>query len=324
MRYRRRVLVWPAATALTAGCSGPPEPVSVDPAVHAAEVAAFARARVDELSAPDSWLSLIALHWIEEGATTMGSDPSNDLVLPEGKAEPFVGKAIRSPAGVRFVVAPGVEVTLGVDSTLNLPAGSGAVPLDASRNPPVTEVDLDASHGPGRYAVVRHGALSWIAVHRGERVALRVRDNTSEVYDTFDGIPRYDTDVRWRVTARWVPHTKTVAVPNVLGTVSAETSPAYLEFWVDGDRHTLDVTGAGDASTHMMVFGDETNGHETYGGGRYVWVESPDDQGRVVLDFNLAYNPPCVFTAFATCPLPTRDNRLPIAVHAGEKSWGHE
>jgi uncharacterized protein (DUF1684 family) len=297
--------------------------VSVDPEVHRAEVTAFAAAREAELEAPDSWLSLIGLHWLTEGTTTIGSARDNDIELPEGKADQRVGRLIVEDGSVRFVAEEGVRVTEGVDSTLDLTAGSGAIPPNVNGDPLVTETVMTASLGPGKHVVLRHGPINWIVIRRGERLALRLRDNESEVYAAFHGIDRYPTDPGWRVRARWVPHDKTVAVPNVLGTVSEEPSPAALKFRVGPRRYSLDVTGAPDADRYMLVFADETSGRETYGGGRYLWVDRPDAEGHVSVDFNFAYNPPCVWTPFATCPLPSRDNRLALAVEAGEKSWAH-
>ena len=94
-----------------------------------------------------------------------------------------------------------------------------------------------------------------------------------------------------------------------------------MVFEVDGEEHRLDVTGAADAPRYMIVFSDATSGTETYGGGRFLSLDAPDDDGWVVVDFNKAHNPPCVFTAFATCPLPFRQNRLPIRIEAGEKMY---
>lgn len=310
-----------AAAILATGCESPPEPIPADPEAHAAEVAAWVERRESELLAPDSWLSLIALHWLPEGETTVGSAPDNDLVLPP-RAAPRVGRAIRQDTVVRFVVEPGVRVTQGIDSTLSLPVATGARPPDVSHDPEVREAVLGYV-APGHATVLRHGDLNWILVRRGDRFALRVRDNASPVYEAFHGIERYPTSLAWRLTARWVPHEKTVSVPNVLGTVSESSSPAYLAFWVNGERLTLDVVGEPEDERYMLVFADATSGRETYGGGRYVWIDGPDEEGRVVLDFNLAYNPPCVFTEFATCPLPTRDNRLDLRVEAGEKTWAH-
>lgn len=306
----------------SACADGPPEPVAFDPAEHAAAVQAFAEAREAELEAPDSWLSLIGLHWIEDGETTMGSSPESDIVLP-AKAAPRVGTFIVEDTVVRWRTAPGAVVTQGVDSTINLTAGSGAIPPDVSRDPEIAEAELTADVGEGRFVVLRHGDLNWIVIRREDRVAVRLRDNANATYRAFEGIDRYPTSPEWRVTARWVPHDKTVSVPNVLGTVSEVVSPAALEFWIDGRRMTLDVPGGPEHGRYMLVFADSTSGSETYGGGRYLWIDGPDAQGRVVLDFNLAYDPPCVWTAFATCPLPTKDNRLPIRVEAGEKDWAH-
>jgi len=311
-----------AAAAGVAGCAGPPDAVPVDTAAHTAAVSRFHDARVAELAAPDSWLSLIALHWLPEGETTIGADEGNDLVLPAERAAPVVGRIVRTGEEVRFLAQAGVVVTQGVDSTLSLPAGSGAFPPDVSRDPRVVDAAL-GSAGPGKSIVLRHGPINWILVGRGEEVALRVRDNESPNYDGFTGIDRFPITTTWRLTARWVPQEKTVMVPNVLGTSSESVSPAYLEFWIEGERYTLDVTGEPDADRFMMVFADGTSGNETYGGGRYVWFDAPDADGRVVLDFNIAYNPPCVWTGHATCPLPTRDNRLTVDVTAGEKDWAH-
>jgi uncharacterized protein (DUF1684 family) len=295
----------------------------VDPEVHRSEIETFSVAREAELAAPDSWFSLIDLHWLNQGLTTLGASVDNDIVVQKEGIPPVLGRLIVDGTSVGFVAEEGIRITEGIDSTLNLTAGSGAFPLDVLGEPVVTEADLTAQVGYGRFVVLRHGSVNWIVIRRGDRVALRLRDNESAAYDDFHGIDRYPTSLDWRVTARWVPHEKTVAVPTVLGTVSQEKSPAFLEFWIAGRRHTLDVTGDADASQYMLVFADETSGRGTYGGGRYLWVSRPDADGRVVMDFNRAYNPPCVWTAFATCPLPSRDNRLGIAVKAGEKAWEH-
>lgn len=323
MTAARRTLSVGVATVLAAGCAqGPPDPIPMDAAAHKAAVEAFAEARDAELRAPDSWLSLIDLHWIDDGETTMGSAPDNDIVLPD-RAAAHVGTFVTTGTSVSWRTAEGVTVTEGVDSTLSLPAGSGANPPDVSKDPPVTEADLTAEVGEGKFVVLRHGDINWIIIRRGDRVAVRLRDNASAKYQDWPGIERYPTDQRFRFTARWVPHEKKVAVPNVLGTVSEVDSPAELHFWLDGREMTLDVPGGEEYGRYMLVFADSTSGRETYGGGRYLWIDGPDDQDRVVLDFNYAYNPPCTWTEFATCPLPTKDNRLAIPVEAGEKSRPH-
>lgn len=308
--------------AVVGACGGPPPEIPIDETRHATTVQQFQDAREAELAAPDSWLSLIGLHWLKEGETTLGSDPSNDIVLPEGKAAPFVGRAVRSGEEVRFVVADGARVTSGIDSTLALSAGSGAFPPDVSGDPAITDEAL-GSAGPGKSIVHRHGSINWILMESGADRGLRLRDNESANYDGFTGIDHFPISTEWRVTARWVAQEKPILVPDVAGGSREAVSPAYLEFWIDGDRHTLDVTGDPDADRFMMVFADGTSGSETYGAGRYLWFDAPDEQGRVVLDFNLAYNPPCVWTGWAVCPLPSRDNRLGVRVESGEMDWAH-
>jgi len=319
---RGRVHGAPLIAAGLTACGGPPAEIPVDATSHAAAVQSFHDAREAELAAPDSWLSLIGLHWLEEGETTVGSDPSNDIVLPEGKGDAFVGRAVRSGAEVRFVVTDGARVTSGIDSTLSLSAGSGAFPPDVSGDPVITD-ELLGSAGPGKSIVHRHGSINWILMESGDDIALRLRDNESANYDGFHGIDRFPISTEWRLTARWVPQEKPILVPDVAGGSKEAVSPGYLEFWMGGERYTLDVTGEPDADRFMMVFADGTSGDETYGAGRYLWFDAPDEESRVVLDFNLAYNPPCVWTGWAVCPLPSRDNRLDVRVEAGEKDWAH-
>ena len=324
MRGAVRSMSWGALSAaclMALGCDGPPPAISVDPDIHRAEVEGWVERRLSEMSAPDSWLSLIGLHWLQDGETTLGSAPDNDIVLPE-KAASRVGRLVLAGGELRCLVDEGVVVTQGVDSTLSMPLATGARPPDASGDPQVQTVTL-CDVAPGHHTVLRHGDLNWIQIRRGDRFALRLRDNANPSYEDFTTIERYPTSVDWRVTARWVPHAKTVAVPDVLGGITDTPSPAYLEFWVAGQRHTLDVVGEAEHGEYMMVFADSTSGRKTYGGGRYLWVAEPDEENRVVIDFNLAYNPPCVFTDFATCPLPTRENRLALRLEAGEKVWGH-
>jgi uncharacterized protein len=296
----------------------------VDPVSYRASVEAWQARREAELRAPDSWLSLIALDWLDQGETTIGAARDNGIVLPAGKAPDHVGRIVVSGASVRFAADSGVVVTRGIDSTLAAPEGSiGAIPLDVSRDPVVTHADLTKDLGPGKSVVLRVGFINWIAIRRGDRVALRVRDDDSEEYQVFQGIQRYPVSTDWRITARWVPHEKKVRVPNVIGMVTEQDSPAGVEFWIGGVRRTLDVIGPPDHGRYMLVFADATSGKETYGGGRYLWVDPPDAQNRVVVDFNLAYNPPCAWTPYATCPLPIPDDRLDIAVEAGEKAPQH-
>ncbi len=127
----------------------------------------------------------------------------------------------------------------------------------------------------------------------------------------------------WRLEARFVPHDppRKVEIPTVLGTTSEQVSPGEVVFEAAGETYRLEALEGGDDGELFLIFGDRTNGEETYGGGRFLYTEAPGD-GRVVVDFNKAYSPPCVFSPYATCPLPPPQNRLPIPVRAGEKTYG--
>jgi len=315
-----RAVVAVAALLAAMACGGP-APIPIDPARHARAVDAWHQRRVAELEAPDSWLSLVGLAWLDEGEATLGSDSTNDIVLPPGAA-PRVGHVVVSDSLVRFMASPGVVVTRGVDSTMVLPEGTGPIPQDRSKERPVGEAVL-GQVSPGHYTVLRNGPVDWLLLRRGNRWALRIRSDNAPAYGRFHGIERFPVSTDWRVTARFVPHHDSVAVPNVLGGVSEEPSPGSLVFELDGKRHRLILTGAPEDGRYMIIFGDATNGAETYGGGRFLWVDTPDRRSRVVVDFNYAFNPPCVYSAFATCPLPPRENRLPVRIEAGEKAPRH-
>ena len=179
-----------------------------------------------------------------------------------------------------------------------------------------------ASDAAGDPTVIETGTLQMYVIARGDLLFLRVKDRASEVRRRFQGIDRFAVNARWRVTARIEPHegSATVAVPNVLGQIEAAASPGTLVFELGGRTCRLDPTGE-PGGPLSIVFGDATNGHSTYGGGRFLSADPPAPDGTVVLDFNRAYNPPCVFTPYATCPLPPEGNQLPLAVEAGEKMW---
>lgn len=315
-----RAILAAAALAALVACGGP-EPIPIDPARHEREVDAWHQRRVAELEARDSWLSLVGLAWLDEGVATLGSDPANDIVLPP-EAAPRVGIVVASDSLVRFVATRGVVVKQGVDSTMVLPEGSGPIPEDRAKEPRVREAVL-GQVSPGHYTVLRNGPVDWLLLRRGDRWALRIRSDSAPAYARFHGIDRFPVSLDWRVTARFVPHHDTIAVPDVLGGVSREPSPGALVFELGGKRRSLVLTGAPEDGRYMIVFGDQTNGAETYGGGRFLWVDAPDRRGRVAVDFNYAFNPACVYSAFATCPLPPRENRLPMRVEAGEKAPRH-
>ena len=166
-------------------------------------------------------------------------------------------------------------------------------------------------------------SLRLVLIRRGgERLGLRVRDTSAPVLRAFEGLDYFDIDPRWRLTGRLLrasPDT-TIPVPDVLGNVIDERSPGVVEFEVDGRTYGLDALEAGPDAL-WLIFGDQTNGRETYGGGRFLVTGTVQEDDTVEVDFNLAYNPPCVFSPYATCPMPPRGNRLDARIEAGEKAW---
>lgn len=297
---------------LTLACSAPePEEVEepraaleIDPA-YAEEVESF-RAEVDEsLRQPDSWLSLAGLFWLEEGEQSLGSAPENDIVFPK-KAPAKIGTLSRQGDEVRFSAEPGVAVTQGEDTE------------------PVTELVL-APDSSGEPTVLTQGSFDFYLIERTGRFGIRLKDREHPALTAFTGVEHFPIRPQWRIKARFEPYDppKPVKIPNIIGTEFDDTSPGALVFTVDGQEYRLEPTGNTEQGL-FLVFGDATNGHETYGGGRFLAVDPPADDGSIVVDFNKAYNPPCVFSAFATCPLPPRQNRLAIPVEAGALMYGED
>ena len=268
------------------------------PAEAAAQQQAWHAQRQERLQAEDGWLTLVGLHWLEEGDTSLGASPGNTLQLPEG-APAALGTVTRRGKQVRFTPKPGVAVMVA-----GKPFAGGPLRPDSEGAPDVVEV----------------GTLRFHVISRGERLGLRVRDTASAARRDFKPIPLFPYDPAWRVEARLEPGKGPgkLAVPNVIGTVEEMASPGVLVFTVAGKEYRLTpVVEEGDDSL-FLVFADQTNRGESYGSGRFLYAPLPVG-GKTVLDFNRATNPPCAFTRFATCPLPPRANRLPVRVAAGEK-----
>jgi uncharacterized protein len=270
---------------------------------HQVEVETWRARRLASLRRPDSWLSLIGLFWLEPGANAIGSDPSSRVVLPPEKAPARLGVIDLSGSVPRFRAEPGASVT--------------------NDGKPVAAVEMKSDSG-GEPTVLRHGSLTFYIIERGERLGVRVKDSEARALRDFRGLESFPFDERFRFVARYERYDppKLVSVPNVLGDLNPEKSPGALIFDYEGRSYRLDCVIEAGTKDLFVIFGDSTNGQETYGGGRFLYA-APPVHGRTVLDFNRAYNPPCVFSPYATCPLPPPQNRLPIRVEAGEKNYGH-
>ena len=285
------------ALLLLAGCGGDQ---TTDPYVQSVD--AWHAGRIERLRAEDGWLTLVGLHELQDGPNSVGTAAGNDIRL-DAAAPDELGQFELTTSGVTFTPATGAAVA--VDGTA------------------VTETIAVATDADGEPTVLRVGTVSCQVIARGDRFFLRVKDRASAVLRDFQGIERFPVNPDWRLTARLETEglPTTVPITNVLGQVEPQPSPGVLVFKIDGRRHRLIPVGkAGEPL--FIVFGDRTNGHDTYGGGRFLATEAPDPDGNVILDFNRATNPPCGFTPHATCPLPPRENKLPVRVTAGEKTWG--
>jgi hypothetical protein len=271
---------------------------------YRAEVQKWRADRETRLKADGGWLSLAGLFWLNEGPNRFGTDPAGDIVLPEGSAP--------AKAGVFELRAGQVTVAL-------LPGASGRV-----AGKPVSGTTAMKPDTSGSTEVLEMGALSMNVIERGGKVGIRLKDKNSAARRDFTGLRWFGVREDYRVEARWVSHPqpKPVKVPNVLGQSESMPSPGYAEFTLDGKPLRLDgVLEDPRAEQLFFILRDQTSGKETYGAGRFLYTDLPK-AGKVVLDFNKAYNPPCAFTPYATCPLPPPQNWMPVRVEAGEMAYG--
>jgi uncharacterized protein (DUF1684 family) len=265
------------------------------------QVEAWRKDRLAGLTRDDGWLTLVGLYWLEQGENRFGSDAGNRVLFPKGRLPGFAGVMVRDGETVRLKAEPGAGITAG--------------------GKPVTEMEvkLDATGTP---VVFEAGPVSFFLIQRGDRIGVRIKDKESETRHHFQGLEYFPADPRWRVTARFEPYQppKQIKIANVLGQVQDNPSPGAVVFEWQGQSYRIEALEGGPEGGLFLIFGDRTNGKETYGAGRFLDTDPPKD-GKVVVDFNTAYNPPCAFTAFATCPLPPKQNKLTLRVESGEKKY---
>jgi uncharacterized protein (DUF1684 family) len=259
----------------------------MDRVAHRAEVDAWRERRYSLLRRDLGWLTLAGFAWLRDGPNRIGSSPEADVLLADGPPS----------AGVIDVDGTSARVVDGFGHA----------------GPLVTD-------SPGEPTILEVGALRVCVLERGGRLALRTWDLEAEARRTFGGIPHFPVDPVWHIEAQLhATPGRTIDVPDVLGIVEATASPATLAFDIGGTPVTLEALEGGPDGELWLVFGDRTNGDGTYGGGRFLYTAPPAGDRTVVIDFNLAYNPPCVFSPYATCPLPWPANRLPERIEAGER-----
>lgn len=267
------------------------------PDEHRAEVEAWREARYEALRRDRGWLTLAGLGWLRSGVNRLGAATGNDIVLPAGP--PHAGTLTLSDDGV---------------------VADGAFQHDGE---PVRGLRMVDDHAPeAEPTELELERLRIIVIRRGNRLGVRTWDLDAPARRDFTGIDHWPVDPAWRLDARFEPTPeRRLLVPDVLGPGYEEDSPGEVVFRVDQDEHRLQALPGGPDGSLWLVFGDATNGRETYPGGRFVYTEPPGAGGAVVVDFNRAYNPPCVFSPYATCPLPWPANRLGIRIEAGERGY---
>ena len=293
-----RSLYAPLAVLLLATWAASARAADSSSAPDAAYIHSFEKwkaAETDDLKT--NWLPLVGLFWLKPGVNAFGSDPSNAIVFPKGPGH--AGEFDLDGKDVTLKLLP--ETQASID---NQRVTSAKLEPDSSRHQ--TEVEL--------------GTLRFHVIVRGQRVGIRVKDTHSEYARKFKGMQFFPLNMDYRVTAKWLPGDgkKTVQVPNVLGDVMAELSPGTAVFTLHGQEFKLTALGGDPAKGLFIVFSDASAKSATYPGGRFLDT-GPVTNGTVVLDFNRAYNPPCAVTPYATCPLAPKENRLAVAITAGEK-----
>ena len=277
---------------------------AVDSTAYATETADWRVKRLDAIAGADGWSTLAGLFWLDSASYTIGSDAmSNTIVLPPDNTAPRLGTLTRTDSTYSFKAAPGVVAM--VDSAR---VDTVSLASDRSRSPTVLHV----------------GSVTYRVIVRGGRQALRVKDSSYVLRREFKGLQYFPLDTSMRVLARLVPHAapRTLRILNVIGQTDEYRSPGMLEFTIGGMPYTLTAAYEGkDTTQYFVIFRDETSRDATYPAGRFLYALPADSTGHTILDFNRAYNPPCAFTPFATCPLPPAENMLKVAVKAGEQRY---
>ena len=299
-RMKRLLIALPIL--FLAACAGhSPEP---DPA-YRGEIEQWRSQRVERLTADNGWLTLVGLDWLQPGENRLGSAPDNEIALSAPGVPPVAGTLeVTEDGAVRLHPAEGSGLTVNGE--------------------PATEKVL-ATDADGRPDVLGLGRLSFYVIARGDRLGVRIKDPEAAPRREFKGIQYFPIDPSYRVTATFEPYEtpREVQVPTAIGTPATMLAPGILHFTLKGQSLTLEpYRESPDAKELFIVFRDATSGETTYGGGRFLSAPTPGADNTTVLDFNRAYNPPCAFTPYATCPLPTQQNTLAVPVEAGEKHEG--
>lgn len=287
--------------ALIPGCAGKNDDA------YKKEIEDWKAKRLTRLTREDGWLTLCGLSWLKQGENPIGSDSSNTVVLPAGKAPAHAGSIWVDSGKIRLEAKP----------------EAGMKYKDSA----ITSMALLSDEAP-EPTIIKLGTLSFYVIKRGDQLGVRIKDKENPARVNFKGLDYFPVDPKWKIEATYKPYTppKIVDVLSQVNTIEKDSCPGAVEFDVNGQTQRLDVfVEAGSEDQFWIMFEDATSGKETYANGRQLYTPVQDSTGKVIIDFNKALNWPCVFTDFATCPIPPKQNRMAIRVEAGEKMYkGHE
>ena len=265
------------------------------------EIDTWHQKRVESLLSPNGWFNLEGLFWLKPGKNSFGSGAANDIVYNNLSFPKLAGSFEWENGKVNWISEAGIRVTVND-----------------------TAIDRSVIYEEGnKVSLLALSNFRWNIIKRDDKIGVRFRNLQAAAVKNFKEIKRYPVKEQWQITAHLEAAPKSsVLITNVLGQTKPEDSPGKLVFTVNGKTYQLDPILEGNQL--FILFGDATSGHETYPSGRFLYAKLPDANGNTVLDFNKAINPPCAFSTFATCPLPPKQNILPVAITAGEKDYDSE
>lgn len=264
---------------------------------------AWHQKRIQDLKAPNGWVNLVGLLWLHPGKNGFGSAKNNEIIFQHKDMPANAGSFLWENGMVQWVSQNGVATKIK-DSLIQ------EAILFSANSKQAPQISL--------------GTLRWNLIKREDKIGIRLRDLNAPALKKFTGVPYYPIDAKYRVDAILEkPVSNQLMITNVLGQTTAQETPGRLVFQLNGITYKLDALDEG-GDELFVIFGDATNEKETYPTGRFMYVPKPDASGHTVIDFNKAFNPPCAFTVHATCPLPPKQNILPIALKTGEKKFHPE
>jgi uncharacterized protein (DUF1684 family) len=258
--------------------------------------------RLESVKSPTGWVNLAGLFWLKNGKNNFGSASTNELVFSNDGFPSILGTFELNDEKVKWITASGNEVWYKKNKVDEMEI-----------------FNIDSVISP----TLSYSTYRWNIIKREDKIGVRFRDLNNPALAALTHINRFDANPKWKINAYLEPSSfSTVAITNVLGQTYQQASPGKIVFEIDGKTYKLDAVEEG-PELLQVIFGDETNGIESYPSGRFLYVTRPGADGKVVIDFNKAFNPPCAFSTFATCPLPPKQNILPIRIVAGEKNVHH-